>query len=251
LLNFQTGRTDASGWPVRPLEWKRMESMADRNTLVDDTANRIRRMIFTGQIKPGEMLPPRKVLAVQFAVGIATVHEAVKSLGAVGLLESRPGKGTWVSANALDSIIHPSMILNRFGTIDAMTIYEARLVLEVAIAELAAEKATPDEVQKMIAALDAAHKVIDDDEAFVQADWGFHLLVAQATHNVLLEAFYNLSREMLLEFIRDVIRQPPVRHEGSRLHRVQVDAIARHDVEGARQAAREHMVYLKQQEFSR
>jgi GntR family transcriptional regulator, transcriptional repressor for pyruvate dehydrogenase complex len=226
-----------------------MDRTADRSTLVDATANHIRQMIFTGQIKPGEMLPPRKILAVQFAVGIATIHEAVKSLAAVGLLESRPGKGTWVSSNALISVINPSMILNRFGTIDAMTIYEARLVLEVAIAGLAAEKATPNEVQQMSAALDAARQVIDDDDAFVQADWKFHLLVAQATHNVLLQAFYNLSREMLLEFIRDVIRLPHVRQEGSRIHRVQVEAISRQDVEGAQKAAREHMFYLKQQEF--
>jgi GntR family transcriptional repressor for pyruvate dehydrogenase complex len=227
-----------------------MDGMAGRSTLVDDTANRIRQMIFSGQIKPGEMLPPRKNLAVQFAVGIATIHEAVKSLAAVGLLESRPGKGTWVSANALDSIIHPSMILNRFGDIDALTIYEARLVLEVAIAGLAAEKATPEEVQQMLVALDTAHAVIDDDEAFVQADWEFHRLVAQATHNVLLQAFYNLSRERLLEFIRDVIRLPHVRHEGSRIHRIQVEAIARHNADEAQQAAREHMYYLKQKEFS-
>jgi len=226
-----------------------MDGMADRSTLVDDTSNRIRQMIFTGQIKPGEMLPPRKVLATQFAVGIATVHEAVKSLAAVGLLESRPGKGTWVSSNALVSVINPSMILNRFGAIDAMSIYEARLVLEVAIAGLAAEKATSEEVRQMQQALDDAQNVIDDDDAFVQADWKFHLLVAQATHNVLLQAFYNLSREMLLDFIRDVIRLPHVRHEGSRLHRVQVEAISRHDAEDAQKAAREHMLYLKQKEF--
>jgi DNA-binding FadR family transcriptional regulator len=157
-----------------------MDSLADRSTLVDDTANRIRQMILTGQIKPGELLPPRRLLAVQFAVGIATIHEAVKSLAAVGLLESRPGKGTWVSANALDSVIHPATILNRFGAIDTLTLYEARLALEVAIAELAAQKATPDEVQRMLAALEAGQKVIDDDVAFVQADWEFHRWVAQA-----------------------------------------------------------------------
>ena len=110
-----------------------MPEVADRSTLVDDTADRIRQMIFTGQIKPGELLPTRKELAAQFGVGIATVHEAIKSLGAVGLVESRPGKGTWVSHNALQSVIHPSMILNRFGPIDVYAVYEARMALEVAL----------------------------------------------------------------------------------------------------------------------
>jgi GntR family transcriptional regulator, transcriptional repressor for pyruvate dehydrogenase complex len=227
-----------------------MESSRDSDNLVDKTANRIRQMIFSGQLKPGDMLPPRKDLALKFAVGVATVHEAVKSLATVGLLESRSGKGTWVSSNALESVIHPSMITNRFGQIDAMTIYQARLALEVALAELAAETATPEEVQRMFTALDKAHSVIDNDDAFVEADWEFHLTVAQASHNVLLQAFYNLSREMLLGFIRDVIRLPHVKLEASNLHRVEVEAIARHDIEGARTAAREHMLYLRQKEFS-
>ncbi|MBM4423764.1 MAG: FadR family transcriptional regulator [Chloroflexi bacterium] len=226
-----------------------MKSIADRSTLVDDTADRLRTMIFSEQIKPGQLLPPRKELAAQFGVGIATVHEAVKSLAAVGLLESRPGKGTWVSHNALQSVIHPSMILNRFGAIDAQTIYEARLALEVSLAELAAQKATPEEIQRMFDALDAAQKVIDDDAEFVRSDWEFHMAVAKATHNVLLQAFYHLSRELLLEFIRDVIRLPQVKEEASKIHRVEAEAIARHDVEAACTAAREHMLYLKQKIF--
>lgn len=226
-----------------------MDNLADRSTLVDATAERLRQMIFSGQITPGQLLPPRKDLAAQFGVGIATVHEAVKSLGAVGLLESRPGKGTWVSHNALQSVIHPAMILNRFGSIDMVTVYEARLALEVSLAELAAEKATPAEIAAMFAALDAAHQVITDDAEFVRLDWEFHMTVAQATHNVLLQAFYNLSRELLLELIREVIRLPHVKEEASQIHRAEAEAIARHDVEGARQAARQHMDYLKQRMF--
>jgi len=226
-----------------------MEGQGATGNVVDRTANNIRQMIFSGQLKPGEILPPRKELAVKFSVGVATVHEAVKALSAVGLLESRSGKGTWVSQNALESVIHPAMITNRFGQIDTKTIYQARLVLEVGLAELAAETATPEEIQHMFAALDKAHGAIEDDEAFVDADWEFHQTVAQASHNVLLEAFYTLSRELLLEFIREVIRLPRVKLEASNLHRKEVEAIARHDVEGARSAAREHMLYLKQKEF--
>ena len=226
-----------------------MPSLADRNTLVDDTADRLRQMIFSGQIPPGGLLPPRKELAAQFGVGIATVHEAVQSLATVGLLEARPGKGTWVSHNALQSVIHPSLILNRFGPMEMQTVYEARLALEVSLAELAAEKATPDEIAEMFAALHAAQQVITDDAEFVRLDWEFHMAVAKATHNVLLQAFYTLSRELLLELIREVIQLPLVKEEASQLHREEALAIARHDVEGARQAASQHMLYLKQRMF--
>ncbi len=226
-----------------------MIEVADRSTLVDDTADRIRQMIFSGQVKPGELLPTRKDLAAQFGVGIATVHEAIKSLGAVGLVDSRPGKGTWVAHNALESVIHPSMILNRFGVIDIRSVYEARTVLEVSLAEIAAQKATSEEIAAMFEALDASQKVIDDDDEFVRVDWDFHMTVARATHNVLLEAFYSLSRELLLNLIRDVIRLPMVKVEASRLHRMQAEAIARHDPVAAREAARHHMDYIEQRMF--
>ena len=222
---------------------------AGRSTLVDDTADRIRQMIFAGQIKPGDLLPSRKELAAQFGVGIATIHEAVKSLDAVGLVESRSGKGTWVSHNALESVIHPSMILNRFGPIDVYAVYEARVALEVALAELAAEKATPQEIEQMLSHLAAAQKVIADDDEFVREDWDFHMTVARATHNVLLEAFYNLSRELLIELIRDVIRIPLVKQEASQLHLEEAQAIAAHDVDAAREAARRHMLYIKHRMF--
>lgn len=222
-----------------------MINIAGRNTLVDDASVKIRQMIFDGQIKPGELLPPRKELAVQFGVGISTIHEAIKSLNAVGLVESRPGKGTWVRHNALDSVINPSLITNRFGPINVETIYEARLMLEVALAELSAQKATPDDIEAMWEAFYAAQEVIDDNDEFARLDWNFHLTIAKAGHNVLIETFYHLSRELLLDFVIDVIKLPNVKEEASNYHKIQAEAIAKHDVEAARKAAHEHMLYLK------
>ena len=101
----------------------------------------------------------------------------------------------------------------------------------------------------MMAHLEAAQKVIDEDDEFVRVDWDFHMTVANASHNVLLQAFYNLSRELLLELIRDVIRLPLVKQEASQLHMVEAQAIAAHDVDSGRDAARRHMLYVRQKMF--
>jgi GntR family transcriptional repressor for pyruvate dehydrogenase complex len=219
---------------------------AGRSTLVDDTADKIRKMIFDGTIEPGELLPPRRKLAEQFGVGISTIHEAVQSLSAVGLVESRPGKGTWVRHDALDSIIHPSIITNRFGQIDAETIYEARKFLEAALAELAARKATPEDIERIWGSLRRAHEVIADDDDFVSADWDFHLAIAKAAHNELLQAFYHLARELLLGFIQDAISLPNVKEEATEYHVAQATAIEQHDPQKARRAALDHMHYVKE-----
>jgi GntR family transcriptional repressor for pyruvate dehydrogenase complex len=224
---------------------------AGRSTLVDDTVDKIREMIFDGIIMPGELLPPRRKLAEQFGVGISTIHEAIQSLSAVGLVESRPGKGTWVRDDALDSVIHPSIITNRFGEIDAKTIYEAREFLEVALAELAARKATPEDIERIWGALRRAHEVIADDDDFVSADWDFHLAIAEAAHNELLQAFYHLARELLLSFIQDAIRLPKVKEEATEYHMAQAQAIEEHDAHKARQAALDHMLYVKERLLER
>lgn len=228
-----------------------MTGTAYRSTLVDDTADNIRQMIFSGEIQPGELLPSRKELAEQFDVGISTIHEAVQSLSTVGLVESRPGKGTWVRHDALESVIHPSIITNRFGEIDAETIYETRKFVEVALAELAARKATPEDVERIWSALSEAHEVIADDEDFVSADWDFHLAIAEAAHNELLQAFYHLARELLLDFIEDAISLPNVKEEATEYHVAQAKAIEQHDAEKARQAALDHMLYVKERLMER
>lgn len=222
-----------------------MVTTAGRNTLVDDAANKIRQMIFDGTIKPGGMLPSRKELSAQFDVGISTIHEAIKALDSVGLVESRPGKGTWVRQDAMDNVIHPSFITNRFGSIDVDTIYEARLMMEVALAELAAKKATPREIQEIWQTFNEAQEVIEDNELFASRDWDFHMAIAKAGKNLLIETFYNLSREMLLEFIIDIIKLPTVKEDASAYHRKQVEAIAAGDVEASRKAAHDHMLYLR------
>jgi GntR family transcriptional repressor for pyruvate dehydrogenase complex len=222
-----------------------MVSTAGRSTLVDDAADKIRQMIFEGEIKPGEMLPSRKELADQFDVGISTIHEAIKSLDSVGLVESRPGRGTWVREDAMESVIHPSFITNRFGTLEVDTIYEARLMLEVALAELAARKATQADIDEIRRCFGEAQAVIDDNEEFARKDWEFHMAIAKAGKNLLIETFYNLSREMLLEFIIDIIKLPTVKEDASAYHRQQVEAIENRDVEGSRRAAHDHMLYLR------
>ena len=57
-------------------------------------------MIVGGQLRPGEYLPPQRELAARFGVGASTMREAVQTLIAVGLLQSHPGKGTWVREDA-------------------------------------------------------------------------------------------------------------------------------------------------------
>lgn len=215
-----------------------------RRTLVRDVSRTLREMIWAGEVRPGEFLPSRKELALRFGVGISTVHEAVQALSAVGLLASRPGKGTWVREDALDTLIHPDEIESRLGELDAHLVYEARSVIEVALTELAAERATPEEMDRIWDALETMEQAAKGDAGYVEADLKFHLAVARAGHNILLEQIYHLSRRLLTEVITDWVMQPGVKEESIRIQRAIAEAIEQGDAGRARTAALDHMEYI-------
>jgi GntR family transcriptional repressor for pyruvate dehydrogenase complex len=215
-----------------------------RSTLVHSVTEQLRQMILAGDVQPGEYLQSRKELAARYGVGISTIHEAIQALTALGLVASHPGKGTWVREDALDTIRHRSEFESRVGDLDAQLVYEARSVIEVALTELAAQRAASDDVQRIWDALEAMEAAIQSATAFVEADLEFHLAVAQAGKNSLLEQFYHLSRKLLSSAIAELVRQPDAREESIRIQRMIAEAIEEGDPHQARQAAIDHMAYI-------
>jgi GntR family transcriptional repressor for pyruvate dehydrogenase complex len=222
-----------------------MPPQIDTSTLVDRVTDEIRRMILTEELQPGDFLPTRKELAARFDVGLSTVHEAIQALTAVGMLESRPGKGTWVREDALHTLIHPAVVKTRLGELGNQKIYDARSVIEIALTEFAAQQATPEDIERIENAMSALEAAVQDDEAFVEADLEFHLAVARAGHNELLEQFYHLSRKLLSGVIADMMRRVPgLKEDSIRLQEAIAQAVAQHDAQEARRAAIDHMEYF-------
>jgi GntR family transcriptional repressor for pyruvate dehydrogenase complex len=221
-----------------------MKAQLQRSTLVRDVAEELRQRILRGDVHPGEYLPSRRDLAAEFGVGMSTIHEALQALTAVGLVSSHPGKGTWIREDALETLIHPDAIEGQLGELDTRQVYEARSVIEVALTELAAQRAAPEDVEKIWKALGDMEAALDDSEGFTQADLEFHLAVARAGQNVLLEQLYHLSRKLLSEVIADWVGRPGVKEESIRMQRITAQTIEQGDPIRARQAALEHMSYV-------
>lgn len=221
-----------------------MPSYVSSSTLVDDVVEQIRQRILAGEIQPGDYLPTRRQLASVYGVGLSTVHEAIQALSAVGMLESRPGKGTWVREDALDGLIHPQAVRTRLGELDVARVYEARSLIEVALTRMAAERSTVEEIASIRAALERMEASGEDTEAFVEADLDFHLAVARASKNELLEQFYHLSRRLIADAVHEVVNRPGVKSESISLQRGILAAIEDHNPESAEESARKHMGYV-------
>lgn len=214
------------------------------NTLATSVTEQLWQMIADGQIANGEYLPSQKELATRFGVGLSTIREAIQKLSAMGLVKSHPGKGTWVSTASFSNLMDAISVKSRLGELKARPLYEARLVIEVALTQYAAQRANRAQIGRIWAALNAMETATTDRD-FVEADLDFHLAVAAAGNNELLEQFYHLTRKLLSEIVAEMVVLPEVKERSIFHQRKIVLAIEAGEVEEARLVALDHMHYIK------
>lgn len=217
-----------------------------RNSLVESMAQELRNMVTKGEIQPGEFFPPQKELAARFGVGLSTIHEAMQVLATLGMVASQAGKGTWVRPEALQTLIHPTTVRARLADLDAHQVLETRTVIEVALTELAAQRANAEDIQRIKDALRRLEAALGNEDAFAEADLAFHTAVAEAGHNDLLAQFYHTASRLLSEFILHLVRLPRASEESLRLETAIAEAIEQRDAVRARRLARWHVRQIGQ-----
>lgn len=166
-----------------------------RTDLVDHVSGLLREAIVEGEFEAGDQLPGEMELAEGYGVSRRVIREALRILKSQGLVEIRQGKLPVVRP-ANDEAIQSSlqMSLLRHGcTLE--DIYEARRPLEIEIVRLAAERASDEDIadiEEHYGAYDryTRHGTILHFEKRIQSDIDFHLAIARAAHNSVLELLY-------------------------------------------------------------
>src|SRR5919202_5314122 len=112
-----------------------------RGTTSEEVIQRLREMIHRGELRPGDRLPPERDFAKMLGVSRPTLRAGIRSLSAVGVLESRQGAGTFVVEAGASPPLHTSPLrpLASLHGFTSAEMFEARQSLEMAIAGLAAE----------------------------------------------------------------------------------------------------------------
>lgn len=146
--------------------------------LADSLSQKIRSCI----LRPGEQLPTESAIIREFGVSRTVVREALSSLQASGLVETRHGVGTFVRAtpNGLDTGLDPETIVTLR---DVASMLELRVSLETEAAGLAAARRTDAQLEEMRRSLAAFQQSMDGQADGADADFQFHLQVAYATRN--------------------------------------------------------------------
>ena len=110
--------------------------------IYEEIVRQIKAMIAEGRLKSGDQLPPERDLAEKFLVSRTSVREALRALESLGLIEIRPGEGTFVREVSVESLIQPLALVMASQREAMSELFEARRLLEPLIAGLAATRAT-------------------------------------------------------------------------------------------------------------
>src|SRR3989454_5658501 len=106
----------------------------------------VRRLIDHGALGPGARLPPERDLAAQVGVSRPTVRAGLRTLAALGVVRSRRGSGTYIPEGPPTFGAEALGFLAALHKVTGDDVYEARRLLEVGAAGLAAERATPGQL---------------------------------------------------------------------------------------------------------
>lgn len=214
-------------------------------TLASRVTDQIELLMTDMRLQPGQRLPSEREMSERFGVSRTVVREAVRSLMARGLLLVRPGSGTTVIRPSAQVMTRSMSHYLRSGQpqADFEKLIEVRRLLEVGIAGIAAERRSGEDLAGLQTQLIALKQLSEgDDDGYVRCDIGFHMSMARAAHNDYFVLLLDSLNEMMIESRRLALKLPRTQARTYRYHKAIYDAIARQDVEGAREAMRKHLV---------
>ena len=165
-------------------------------TLSSQIVTEIRSAVFEGRLAPGSFLGSENELAKRFGVSRITVRDALRSLSATGLVEIRQGAGggARIAKSNLDYFADALAVQFQLAGVGVEETLRAQSAIEGTAAELAAGHRTEEDLERIADALEHAAKVANGPAAFTEASLGFHLAVAEASHNRALIALLRALR---------------------------------------------------------
>lgn len=210
-----------------------------RLNLVREVVERIRGQILSGEYGSDGLLPPEGRLGETLGVSRTVVREAMRILGAQGLVEVSQGKRPRVRP------ADPQTVLETFGTYlqrgdhTLLDLIEVRIPLETEMVALAAQRATPEQ-------MDVLDKTIEDMATAknlkrrVESDARFHDLLAESTGNPLFALLLTTVGGAMRRSRSETIGRTGA-DRALQGHRAIMAAIRARDAQGARKAMREHL----------
>jgi GntR family transcriptional repressor for pyruvate dehydrogenase complex len=236
------GRRMLNGKRLMTLELSPPPARGRDAVAAEQVVAHVRGLIEKGALRPGDRLASERQLASEIGVSRPSVRAGLRSLAAMGVVQTRHGAGTFITEGP------PVLVSEALGLLAAVhgigydRLFEARRVLEVGSVALAAERATGEQVATMSDEITGMYASLDDPQAFLRHDVRFHRAVAAGSNNPVLGALIEMVASLHYEQRRVTVER--ARHqlrESADMHRRIYQAIRTRDPEAARAAMDEHL----------
>lgn len=164
-----------------------------RKSLVDDVVDVFLKDVENGVYTYGDKLPSQKELANRYQVSLIVIREALTKLSAVGIISFHQGKGTYLNKTEKGTFVAPefsSLIFHNINNL--LEIVEARQIVESETSSLAAKRRTNNNLLEIEKTIDGMKESLNDYEHFAKWDVEFHIAVAKASNNQVLQKITTL-----------------------------------------------------------
>lgn len=209
-------------------------------TVVNGMEERIMKSVYA----PGELLPGETSLQLEWGVSRSVVREAMKMLASRGLVSIQQGRGTFVSESS-DTPLREQLAITLHrgakGQDSWSDLLEVRHVLEIAVAQRAAQRAKKSDLAAMREAIDDMRSHPDLPKGYVDADLSFHRALAEATGNPLWIALLNSLNDLLRQYREEGFRGKASALHAADQHEQILDAVKNKDANAAANAMQEHL----------
>lgn len=208
-------------------------------------ADKICEQILSGEIRPGEQLPPENVLAERFGMHRSTVREGIRLLEETGMLRRKSQKrlvvsvpdGTHLAGRTVQALI--------MRQITVREVYEANLAFDPVLARLAAAGASSTQIGRLHRNLRESYAAADDKAQLSELDAEFHLLVCEATGNEIFQTMRQPLHDLFLPMVSKLVETIDTSQRMIAAHERIVAAIEHRDGAEAETWARRHIEDFK------
>jgi len=213
--------------------------------IAEEVSARLLSLIQDNYLGPGDKLPSERELAASMEVSRPSLREALRALAMMNVIETRQGDGTYVTS------LEPGLLVEHLDFVLSLDrsaihhLFEVRRIVEVGIAELAAQRATEDQITELDALLEKASHSTGDAEAFLKVDLAIHELIADAAGNPFLSRIMSSLSRLGLASRRRTGVLHSVREQSLDDHAAIVAAIKAQDPEAAALAMKDHLGHVE------
>lgn len=216
-------------------------SAVPAGTPVSGVAGRMLELFTGGDLDPGTRLPPERQLASALGVGRSAIREALAALEILGIVDVRPGSGTYLRGTASELLPQTLSWGLMIGERSTDQLMELRAGLESYSARLAAERISAEQVTALRESLDGMREGFEDLDTFVTADAAFHAVLGAAAQNPIVTDLLAVSRQLLRVYNDRSVHEAEDMRIALEEHAAILEALEAHDGDRAASAMIAHM----------